>query len=153
MNLCPHGLPKNSEPTKNVGPIILRIEGLGRVPSKKNDKKIGQKRSGQHFILQGEETKEWMEKAISRLESQLKSMYQTAAAMETTACPLCWIASCMPSNDSAKHIRKGEYEIFDVPAGEEGARIFITPYVPMDGVRAAKVFNQYLFEDLKERQP
>lgn len=131
-DLCPHGLPKTSEPTRK-SVLILNIEGLGRVPSKKNDKKIGMKKNGQRYILQDDDTKEWMEKAINRLVSQLNSAYRTAEAMGTTRCPLCWIASSMPSNDSAKHIRKGAYEIFDAPVGQEGARILVSQYVPMTG--------------------
>jgi hypothetical protein len=107
------------------GALTLQISGLGPVPSKKNRKTIGRRKDGKPFILQGRSESAWMDAAILVLLSELNSAYRTAAAMGTTHCPLCWIVSSTPANDSSKHIRHGSFDIVYVPKGGEGAVIRI----------------------------
>lgn len=133
------------------GVLKLVIQGIGPVPSKKNDKVIGQKKTGQRFIMQGEESRAWMENAILVLQSELNSAYRTAVATGTTRCPLCWIASSVPLNDSAKHIRKGVWELADVPEGKEGAVISIERYAPeIDAETAAQIYSK-TYDDTRHK--
>lgn len=162
-DLCPHGLPNNSpstsEPspdkTKALGkiePLVLTIRNMGRVPAKKNGKQISfNRKTKKPFLRTDDEKKAWTDAAILYLESQLNSAYRTAKAMGITNCPLCWIASSVPANDSAKHIRKGSFEIVDVPEGQEGAQITITRIDEMSGVEAAQAFGKAYEEVMKEK--
>lgn len=162
-DLCPHGLPKNSpntsepSPRKNMEhgkldskmePLVLTIRNMGPVPSKKNGKQISKnQKTGKLFLRTDDEKKKWCDQAIRLLESQLNSAYRTSVAMGTTASQRFWMSSFLPSNDSAKHIKKGSFEIVQVPKGQEGAVIAITNLAnEISGVEAARLYSQALQE-------
>lgn len=147
MTLCPHGRPLISPPSMSGG-LKLVIHGIGPVPTKKNSKEISRHwKTGKPFLRTADEIRAWTDAAIIVLQSELNSAYRTAVAMGTAACPHCWIASFLPSNDSAKHIRRGAWELADVPKGQEGAVLTIERYAPeIDAESAAQIYAKTLTE-------
>lgn len=147
-NLCPHGRPLISPPSTN-GVLKLVVQGIGPVPTKKNSKEISHNhKTGKPFLRTRDDIQAWIEAAIIVLQSELNSAYRTAVATGTAACPLCWIASSVPGNDSGKHIRKGAWELTDVPEGKEGAVISIERYArEISPTEAAQLYSKFYDDD------
>jgi hypothetical protein len=148
-----------SSPTESDGPkplqkpLLLTIRNLGPVPTKKNSKQISRnRRTGKPFIRTDDDIKAWTDAAILLLLSELNSAYRAAVAMGTAACPHCWIASSVPENDSAKHIRAGSFHIIDVPEGQEGAVIDVRPISYMDDSEATAIYAGAWDEVRRENQ-
>jgi hypothetical protein len=108
-------------------PLQLVIRGLGHVPSFKNQKSIMRNHAtGKPFIGTKPERKEWMQKAIQSIESQLRSAFLTMPTGTLTALSLpSWIASSLPLDDSRQWIPEMEIKVELVEPGKEGAVIQI----------------------------
>ncbi len=124
MNNLP---PSSGEIHPSPQEIHILIKGLGHVPSFKNTKSIFRRKgSGVPFIMTNPARKEWMDKAIQLIESQLRSKCQTIAGATATEHSLhSWIASSMPLDDSRQWIPEIHVTVEEVPKGEEGAEIKI----------------------------
>ena len=99
----------------------LVVQGLGHCPSFKNSKMLARGR-----MITDPKKQRWMGRCIQSFLSQLCSGFRTTAIETQTAlCPPCWIASCMPFDDSVQHIKHIEVTVVKVPKGEEGAEILV----------------------------
>jgi hypothetical protein len=102
-------------------PFRLVVQGISSVPSFKNSKMLARGR-----LITDPKKQKWMDRCIQSFLSQLCSGFRTTAIETQTAlCPPCWIASCMPFDDSVKHIKRIEVTVVKVPKGEEGAEIIV----------------------------
>jgi len=73
--------------------------------------------------------------------------------MGITDTPQSWIASLLPANDSSKHIKRGSFEIIDVPEGQEGAVITITNLDnETNGVESAQIFGAAYEQCVREER-
>jgi hypothetical protein len=101
--------------------IVLRVEGLGHVPSFKNSKVIGQRR-----LFTKPEYRLWMDRVTRSFESQLLLAFQTTDAGT-------WTAHSAPSltvwwkrfDDSHQWVPELNIERIQVPKGKEGAVVMI----------------------------
>lgn len=128
--ICPTGLPNNMSNTKPAGSVILRVKGLGHVPSFKNKKRaILDRSTGKMRTLTAPEASRWMRKCEDAFVSQLFSWYQIAeGAMPTALSRRSWIACAVPLDDSVNHIREIHVSVLNVDKGEEGAMLAIECY-------------------------
>jgi hypothetical protein len=123
MNNCSNG---SSSTRPLPGSIHLSIQGLGHVPSFKNQKSIYRKKDGTRFIATKADRKAWMESAIQSIQSQLLSEFQTTTGETLTAHSLrSWIASCVPLDDSWQWVPEIHVKVERVKKGDEGAEITI----------------------------
>ncbi len=107
-------------------PVVLKVRGLGHIPSFKNKKQVAKRRNGPLFIMTRPEFQVWMERCVDSFESQLRSAYQTLEGGTLMARSLpSWIACVVPSNDSVLHIIEEHIKVEWVEPGEEGAVITI----------------------------
>lgn len=102
--------------------LTLGIRGCGNIVSFKNSKMMARGR-----LITDPRKQKAMDSYISALESALYSAYQTYVTETQTECSLAsWIASCVPADDSWKHIPKSDgWDCIVVPSGEEGADLII----------------------------
>lgn len=124
-------------------PIVLRIQGLGHVPSFKNNKRAviqyRKGRSGKQFakICTEPETKEWMERATKAIASQLLSCLQTVEG-ETSA--ELWrqsLTASLPLDDCWEAIPEQHVFAKLVKKGEEGCMITIERISPQSHLPAS----------------
>lgn len=110
--------------------IELKIEGLGHVPSFKNNKRaILDSATGRMRTMTDAKTQAWMKRAILALESQLRSALATdATAMATGPIPLSRIVSSLPLDDCLAWIPVHCVSVRTVSKGEEGAEILVEAY-------------------------
>lgn len=100
-------------------PIKLVVTGIGLTPSFKNAKKIGRKK-----LYTEPEIKEWMERCIQAIESQLGFLCLAALTETETACSLqSKIASLLPLDDCLDWIK--EHSVSWQPSTEEGFEMTI----------------------------
>ena len=109
--------------------LVLKVYGLGHVPSFKNTKSIFRnKKTGRMFIATDPKKKEWMERAIKLFVSQLLGLFPIGEGETVGECQKqSQIASSLPLDDSLDWMIPGEQNVVRVPKGEEGAIITITP--------------------------
>ncbi|MDQ5979492.1 MAG: hypothetical protein QG602_2466 [Verrucomicrobiota bacterium] len=104
-------------------PIVLRVDGLGHVPSFKNAKMILWR---QRRIMTKPEYQVWMERVVESFVSQLRSELATRGIATTTGLSaLSQIASLLPLDDSRKWIPAHCVSTQLVSKGNEGADITI----------------------------
>lgn len=113
----------HATPTASSSAIRLTIQGLGHVPSFKNNKMLARGR-----IITDPKKQKWMSKCEASLESQLRSIYQTTElAMPMARSLRSWIACVTPRSDSVRHIPILSVTVVKVKKGEEGCEIVIEP--------------------------
>lgn len=118
---------QNSEP-KSRQPIVLKIQGIGNVPSFKNTKMIARTKDGKPFIKTDPEKEAWMQHCATLIEFQLPSLCPITGTGTLTAQQLhSWIAASMPLDDNCKWIESLSVTLQRVPKGREGAVITIEP--------------------------
>lgn len=101
--------------------FTLRVSGQGHVPSFKNNKMMTRGR-----LITDPKKQQWMEKAAASIESQLRSLFQTAGAgMQTGQSAHSLIPTCLPLDDSLEWIGVPCGNWHRVKKGEEGAEITI----------------------------
>lgn len=101
--------------------VRIVIAGISHVPSFKNSKMIAR---GRLITLPARQ--KWMEQAIRVIESQLRSGSAISeGAISTGPCPLSWIASSLPADDSWQWIPEIRVQVQRVTKGQEGAEILI----------------------------
>lgn len=127
--------------------IILELRGLGPIPSFKTNKRAFawiDSKSATVMTHNGEiwyrkrglkvmarpitlpEHMEWMKKAISLIESQLRSVFRTIGVeIQTAACPRSRIATLLPLDDCWTSFRELVVKSELCAPGEEGATITI----------------------------
>ena len=104
--------------------IRLTVQGLGHIPSFKNQKMIVTKPKPR--LMTKPERQEWMDEAAACIESQLISAYQTAEAATPTGQSLqSWILSSLPLDDDLVWIGVPCGSWRRVKPGEEGCEILI----------------------------
>lgn len=109
------------------GVIKLKVQGIGPVPSFKNNKRaILDRNTGKMRTLTKPETKRWMNQCIAQFESQLLG-----------ACPIIegethgeWVKRLLTvllplQDDSWKHMLPGDQNVRMVKKGREGAEVTI----------------------------
>src|SRR5690606_30714465 len=107
--------------------IVLKIEGIGPVPSFKNGKQISlNKKTGKRFLRTDSKKKEWMEKAIDLLECQLRGYFpiiegETHGEWQKR---LQTVLLCL-QDDCVQRMLPGEQNVEKVEKGKEGAIIKI----------------------------
>lgn len=111
------------------GGIRLTVQGLGQVPSFKNNKRaILDRNTSKMRTLTEPKTKRWMNQCIDQFESQLLTCFQIKEGetvgewrkrLRTALLPLL--------DDSWKHMLPGAQNVRIVPKGNEGAEITIDP--------------------------
>ncbi|HYE29944.1 MAG TPA: hypothetical protein VEH27_00820 [Methylomirabilota bacterium] len=110
-------------------PITLEIQGIGPVPSFKNSKQIRKKRDGTRFIASADRNKDWMQRCIRLIGSQLISATQTTAPGTSTAhsAQSSTVSSPLPLgfDDSRQWIPEIIIRSRQVPKGQEGATLTI----------------------------
>lgn len=99
----------------------LRLLIRGWVPSFKNQKRV----CSDGVPRTEKVTRQRMKEIESDLLSQFQSAYQIACKTRMVACPLSWIASSVPADDSLKFIRKEIVEADLCLPGEEATTIEI----------------------------
>lgn len=113
--------------------VNLEINGLGHVPSFKNNKSIFRNQKGKPFIATSPKRREWMDQATRLIESQLLFAFRMAMPEIQTAQSLrSWIASCLPLDDSWQWVNEIHIKTVQVPKGEEGAYISIEQIPEVD---------------------
>ncbi len=101
--------------------FTIRISGLSHVPSFKNGKMLTRGR-----LITDPQKQQWMEKAAASIESQLRSLFQTAGAgTQTGQSARSLIPTCLPLDDSLEWIGVPCGSWRRVKKGEEGAEITI----------------------------
>lgn len=113
------------QPNHSSPPIVLKIQGLGHVPSKKNH----------HYPLTNggvgldKEIRQWMRRAQTSIESQLLSLWQTSEPgmeMECIRPVLISLLTRSPKfDDNWKVIPKHEVSCVPCLKGMQGATITI----------------------------
>jgi hypothetical protein len=128
-------------------PIILELKGIGPIPSFKTGKRAFawiDSKSATVMAYKGEiwyrkrglkamarpitlpEHMEWMKKAISLIESQLRSVFQTIGVeIRMAACPRSRIATLLPCDDCWTSFRELVVKSELCAPGQEGATITI----------------------------
>lgn len=106
-------------------PILLKIQGVGEIPSFKNSKMIARIK-GRPALITDPRKRRIMEKIIHSIELQLRSLFRIdEIVMETGLIPPCKIASFTPLDDSLKWIPEHSVRLQRVSKGQEGAIIEI----------------------------
>ncbi len=99
--------------------IVLKLHGLGHVPSMKNNKMLTRGR-----LITDPEKQKWMDRAIRSLEFQLRSLFQTeGAGMPTMPSQQSWTVWSAQFDDSTEWIEHEEISVQRVAKGLEGAII------------------------------
>jgi hypothetical protein len=114
-------------PKTSSGRIVLKISGLGHVPSKKNSKQfIPGKGKRRAMLITKPEYQKWIERCIRSFESQLLSLLRTGGAemlMEPNRRSLIfWLNQF---DDSVQWIVSERIDVEMVPMGEEGAIVIL----------------------------
>jgi hypothetical protein len=97
--------------------IVLKLHGLGHVPSMKNNKMLTRGK-----LITKPEYQIWIDRCIRSFESQLLSLCQTGGGemlmegLQPSLTP--WLNQF---DDSVSWIPSGSWEVKYVPKGEEGA--------------------------------
>lgn len=106
-------------------PILLRIQGVGHVPSFKNTKMIVRIR-GRPALITDPRKQKIMSAISDSFECQLCSLFLTDAGATSTARFLrSWTASRVPLDDCVQVITSIAAHFRRVPKGQEGAEITI----------------------------
>jgi hypothetical protein len=92
---------KSLEPT-NLAEPVLTLVIHGKIPSFKNNKRVGPDRTPRT----DKATRQRMREIEAALLSQLNSAWETASKTRTELSVLSWIASVAPASDSLIHIRE-----------------------------------------------
>ena len=101
--------------------VTLKVQGLGHTPSFKNKKMIARGR-----LITNPKKQKWMEKAAASIESQLRSLYQTAEdGMVTGQSLQSWILTSLPLEDSLVWVGMPCGSWRRVKKGEEGFEMTI----------------------------
>lgn len=113
-------------------PLLLKIRGLGPVPSFKNSKSIGGLRRQKDGTWKGNptlrtkpESKLWMDRAIRVLESMLFSESATRGFGTTRACLKRFAMLLLPPDDCWEDLEIGSVKTILVEPGEEGVDLLI----------------------------
>ena len=124
--------------------LKLRIDGLGHVPSFKNNKMIvpikrfnttTRKMTVRPTLIANPKRQKWMQAAIQSLVSQLQSECQTTAGETSTETfPQSLTAWCSQFDDSRQWIDRLQVNVEVVEKGKEGADILLYPFVPSNPV-------------------
>lgn len=97
--------------------IVLKVEGLGHVPSMKNSKMLTRGR-----LITKPEYQEWIARCIRSFESQLASLLATGeAGMLTGPSPQSLMPWLSRFDDSVQWIISEHCEVMTVDKGDEGA--------------------------------
>jgi hypothetical protein len=105
----------------NHGLLVLRIEGLGHVPSFKNNKMLTRGK-----LITNPKAQSWMDRATRSFESQLLSAIRTTGAGMPMGLPQhFWTALSELFDDSVQWIPEICVRAEKCAKGEEGATIFI----------------------------
>jgi hypothetical protein len=135
-------------PTSGSPQVIIELRGQGPIPSFKNKKRVlawldkaGMKvefRNGHYWVRKDTikiktglitlpEHQTWMDNAISRIESKLRSFFRTiGVTIQTAASARSLIASCVPCDDCWTSFREVVVKSELCERGHEGATIRIT---------------------------
>ena len=111
--------------------LALEILGIGNVPSFKNSKQISvNSKTGKRFPRTHPKKKEWMERAIRLLESQLRGELRIRESGMLGECQkpslIALLKQCGQHFDDSIHwMIPGEQSVVFVPHGEEGCVITI----------------------------
>lgn len=114
--------------------LFIPIRGVGHVVSFKNTKMLLPAKGARKAMLITEPRKQkLMEQYTQLIERALLSAYQTAGGETGTGLSLAsWTAAFVPLDDSLDWIPESDgYRTVRVPAGEEGADIYIYPTTPI----------------------
>ena len=126
--MLPRPLSEQTAPQSSE--LCLKVRGCKNLVSFKNSKMmLPAKGNRKAMLITAPEKQKAMKSYEDALLFALSFAYQTSATGTRTGCsPLSWILSSVPEDDSWKYIPKSEgYECIEVPDGQEGADIYITP--------------------------
>jgi hypothetical protein len=118
----------NSPSSSRNQAITLTIQGCGHVCAFKNTKMLLPARGNRRAMLITDPKKQALMKQYeARIESDLRSAYQTAGGETGTGLSLpSWIASSVFLDDSLDWIPESDgYRVERVAKGEEGAVVYI----------------------------
>ena len=110
------------------GNVVIQIEGIGHViPFKNRKRAVMNRNTGKMRTLTEPSVAQWMDRAVSSIESQLYSACQTTGDVTQQEClkQLRTFLSGL-SDDSLREIPEGSWKVERVPKGQEGAVITIT---------------------------
>lgn len=101
--------------------LVLKIAGLGNVPSFKNNKMLTRGK-----LITDPVKQKWMQRAIGDLESQLLAAYSMAVAETSTGCVALYLTAWSKRFDDSIHwIPEISVKATKCENGEEGADILI----------------------------
>lgn len=111
--------------------VVLRVQGIGHVPSFKNNKLLTRGK-----LITNPKRQKWMEQCVASFMRQLLYSFPMSASETVTAQKVrSWIASSTPENDSCKCLIQCSWRFCKYPKGLEGAEITL---VPLDGSAVAQ---------------
>lgn len=134
-----------------LGILTFRIRGLGPVPSFKNSKCIFRRRDQKRtpFIATNPKSKQWMERAIKLIASQLYSMCETNESEITPECLRRFVTSSLPHDDCWQALEIGSVQTVLVDRDDEvGANIVIERLTPEISAQEAAVGYAKAYEEV-----
>lgn len=100
--------------------VVLKVSGMGPVPSFKNKKRIGK-----HGLFTDLKTKRWMDQCIQSFAFQLRSECQIREGGTSTECLARFWTRLLPADDCWTELEIGFATCELVEKGQEGAEIII----------------------------
>jgi hypothetical protein len=105
----------------NTKPVVLRVMGLGHVPSFKNGKMLTRGRT-----ITDPRKREWMDRCTRDFVSQLSCVLRTVADETQTELPArSLIAWLMPLDDSTRWVPELVVRAVQCAKGDEGAFVIV----------------------------
>lgn len=111
---------------KNSTLICLSVQGMGHVPSKKNQRMAVHNSNGKGLrVISNPSSKEWMERCTGSFESQLFCACQTIAEGTSTEGRLRSLIASLPHDDAWQYIPELVIRAEKCSKGNEGATMIV----------------------------